>query len=102
VSAFTLGQMPCGNAVAHLPAHAPAAEYAWVSGISGSETYLCAQCCADWRYVAEGDSSLTPRRIRSVEHPVLSIAPVGSDPDDAAAWTPIGTADPVAIEWSAP
>ena len=105
MSAFTLGQMPCGNAVAHEPGHAPAAGYIWVSGISGkrgTEIPLCTRCCAEWRYVAEGDPRLTPLRISSIERPVLFIAPEGSDPDDPGAWTPIGTAGPVTIEWNAP
>jgi hypothetical protein len=33
---------------------------------------------------------------------VLSIAPAGSDPSDPDAWTPIGYADGVRIEWGSP
>jgi hypothetical protein len=106
MSAFAMTVQRCGATGGQHPdddALCPPAEYIWTYDVPVEpelEIPLCGPCCARWRADAEKyPQYLTPRRIRSIPRSAISTAPAGSDPSDPDAWTPIGYADGVRIEW---
>lgn len=91
------GLVKCGT-LAHL-GDPPDADY-WWTWPGAADVALCAGCCANWRYSSERGGPV-PERIRSVERPQVFMAPVGSDPDDPGAWTPLGEiAGELKWDWS--
>jgi hypothetical protein len=51
-----------------------------------------------WRANVAEDPSLTPSRIRSIPSATVFFGETGADPDDPAAWSVLGSADPVSLD----